>query len=453
MINLLQGDQEITPIDQAHHFVLPPPGDAIMDFMNELGYTEARLLEFVQAIQTFLTDKANLGSPTKKGWKDKPHVILYCRFTKLIICHLGRTHNIHQRLVSPFHLAKEDLRLGNLKFVPKGEEDEVFGMPIPNGLMKREKKKEGEEYDVERAIQMSLESYQAQSLSHVGGVAIREPVVEVTRPLPVVEGKGKAIATEEQAAQSLLALHMPKKRIRDSPSPADAETGADTDKTNIREKTAEIDEGQAESDPGKTPESRPLPDSSSSIRDCFRDLPEADMKEMLHQRMFESGSYKSHHEHVALYEALEVSMKRAQRGELLAENAKSRKRRRDYQDPPPPQQDSDPSKKRRHAFDAFQDSSQASYSLVIRPRSQDTDSAHLHKIKPMPEWLKPIPEDDIPETPEPDWSIPPNDLPEPKNKWANANFTIPSKDPEENKLLQKTGDMGSFITWFCQRIC
>ncbi|GJW48411.1 hypothetical protein Tco_0080057 [Tanacetum coccineum] len=101
--NLLREALEITPIDQAHQFVSPPSGDAIMDFVNELGYTEARLLgmigldiqffrclwgiitstnvdyaklmweEFVQAIQTFLTDKANLGSPTKKGRKDKPH--------------------------------------------------------------------------------------------------------------------------------------------------------------------------------------------------------------------------------------------------------------------------------------------------------------------------------------------------------------------------------------------
>ncbi|GKF10200.1 hypothetical protein Tco_0048126, partial [Tanacetum coccineum] len=47
------------------------------------------------------------------------------------------------------------------------------------------------------------------------------------------------------------------------------------------------------------------------LRDRFRDLPEANMKEMLHQRMFESGSYKSHLEHVALYEALEASMERA----------------------------------------------------------------------------------------------------------------------------------------------
>ncbi|GJS77312.1 hypothetical protein Tco_0727193 [Tanacetum coccineum] len=80
--------------------------------------------EFVQAMQTFLIDKANLGSPTKKGRKDKPHVIPYCRFTKLIIYHLGRIHNIHQRSASPFYLAEEDLGLGNLKFVSKGEIDE-----------------------------------------------------------------------------------------------------------------------------------------------------------------------------------------------------------------------------------------------------------------------------------------------------------------------------------------
>ncbi|GJW78670.1 hypothetical protein Tco_0140352 [Tanacetum coccineum] len=145
--NLLKETLEITPIDQAHPFVSPPLGDAIMDFVNELGYPEgiitntnvsyAELIweEFVQAMQTFLTDKANFGSPTKKGSKDKTQVIPYCRFTKLIICHLGRIHNIHQRSASPFHLAEEDLRLGNLKFVSKGKIDEVFGMPIPNELI------------------------------------------------------------------------------------------------------------------------------------------------------------------------------------------------------------------------------------------------------------------------------------------------------------------------------
>ncbi|GKC61940.1 hypothetical protein Tco_1089538 [Tanacetum coccineum] len=82
---------------------------------------------------------------------------------------------------------------------------------------------------------------------------------------------------------------------------------------------------------------------------------------------------------------------------------------------------------------------------------EDTDSAHLPKIKQRPEWLKPIPEEDKPETPEPDRSIPPNDLPKPENNWANS-LANSYKDPEENKLLWKTSDMGSFITWFCKMI-
>ncbi|GKB88086.1 hypothetical protein Tco_0960358, partial [Tanacetum coccineum] len=215
----------------------------------------------------------NLGSPTKKGRKDKPHVIPYCRFTKLIIYHLGRIHNLRQRSESPLHLAKEDLCLGNLKFVPKGGDGEVFGMPIPNELItnnirnapyyntylemyvKHDRKIAGEKggkkkpvtakqlklkpakeksskpapapkpkvtkeipsnpslaKHAKRAIHMSLESFQAQIQAHVGRVAIREPVAEVTRPLLVVECKGKAIETYEQAAQSLLALHTPKRR-------------------------------------------------------------------------------------------------------------------------------------------------------------------------------------------------------------------------------------------------
>nr|GEU77175.1 hypothetical protein [Tanacetum cinerariifolium] len=381
--NLLRDALEITPVDQAYQFVSPPSGDATIDFVNQLEYTE--IIHFVSRMTvnnlyqpwrailsminqcltgktsghdrprypTFLTDKANMGSPTKKGWKDKHHVIPYCRFTKIIICYLERIHNIHQRLASLFHLVEEDFRLGNFKFVPKGKIDEVFGMPIPDELIsnniknapyynaylemvakhdrkvaaeKEGKKKtasakqskskpavekssnptpapkpkttkerpsklvdepyeepshyepepelehqgEGDEDDMERAIQMSLESFQAQSQAHVGGVAIREPVVEATRPLVVVEGKGKAIAAEEQAKHSLLTLHTPKRRstmdqfvlqrwtpvikeastgpsaqaqddtsvniVRDSPSPADVETKTcvASEKTNSR---------------------------------------------------------------------------------------------------------------------------------------------------------------------------------------------------------------------------
>ncbi|GJS13849.1 E-beta-farnesene synthase [Tanacetum coccineum] len=91
------------------------------------------------------------------------------------------------------------------------------------------------------------------------------------------------------------------------------------------------------------------------ICDRFRELSEFEMKEILHDWMFESGSYRSHLEHATLYEALEASMDRENGEEFIEARPKSRhpKRRHDDQDPPPtPPKDSDQSKKKRHESDA-----------------------------------------------------------------------------------------------------
>ncbi|GJY20338.1 hypothetical protein Tco_0392904 [Tanacetum coccineum] len=54
---------------------------------------------------------------------------------------------------------------------------------------------EDDEYNLQRGIQMSLESFQAP----VGEVAIRKPDSGITQKLPVVEGKGKGITSDELA--------------------------------------------------------------------------------------------------------------------------------------------------------------------------------------------------------------------------------------------------------------
>ncbi|GJV86157.1 hypothetical protein Tco_1526055, partial [Tanacetum coccineum] len=136
------------------------------------------------------------------------------------------------------------------------------------------------------------------------------------------------------------------------------------------------------------------------LRDLFRELPEADMKEILHQRM----------------------------DEFLAEKDKSRKRRRDDQDPPPPPPNLDLSKKKRHDSDASVDDVPIPDDVNISD-SEYTDTAHLPKIKSRPDWLKPALEEDRPATPEPDWVIPLNDLPETENNWANALSSL-YQDPD-----------------------
>ncbi|GJV59854.1 putative reverse transcriptase domain-containing protein [Tanacetum coccineum] len=83
--------------------------------------------------------------------------------------------------------------------------------------------------------------------------------------------------------------------------------------------------------------------------------------------------------------------------------------------------------------------------------SEDTSSAHLPYVKPRPEWLKPIPEDDIPATSKPARVIPTSDIPDAENNWANALATT-YQAPAENSLLEKTRDMQTFMNWYCQKL-
>ncbi|GJS92465.1 hypothetical protein Tco_0799433 [Tanacetum coccineum] len=70
---------------------------------------------------------------------------------------------------------------------------------------------------------------------------------------------------------------------------------------------------------------------------------------------------------------------------------------------------------------------------------EDTDNAHIPKVSTTT-WFKPILESERPTTPEPEWTIPPNDFPEPDHNWANA-YAITYKVLEENKLQRKTCEL------------
>ncbi|GJV33100.1 hypothetical protein Tco_1393500 [Tanacetum coccineum] len=193
--DLLRKALAITPVIPAHPFELPPSGNTVIDFVNELGYPEpveivsnirvnyvfqpwsailtlinqcltgktsgsdkprhpvlqmlwgivtqtnvdhAELLweEFTQGIQTFFSHKAShkasLKDPKKKV---TPLLIPYGRFSKVIIYYLASKNNIHRRPDSAVHHTGDDFILGNLKFFPKGETVEVFGMAIPDPLI------------------------------------------------------------------------------------------------------------------------------------------------------------------------------------------------------------------------------------------------------------------------------------------------------------------------------
>nr|GEY65461.1 histone deacetylase 14 [Tanacetum cinerariifolium] len=107
---------QITPVNNNKAFSSHPSSDALINFVNELGYP--KLVKNLSNVK-----KATL------------IVISSIKFTKLIIYHLQRKHKFHPRPDSPLHLPNEEPVLVYLKFSAKETNREVFGMPIPGNLI------------------------------------------------------------------------------------------------------------------------------------------------------------------------------------------------------------------------------------------------------------------------------------------------------------------------------
>ncbi|GKB93866.1 hypothetical protein Tco_0980003, partial [Tanacetum coccineum] len=342
--DLLRIALRITPKDPAHPFVAPPAGDLVIDFVNNLGYPKE--LHFVSKIFTKLiicylgarhnihkrpqsplhitTDDYTLGNlkfvpkgglyevfgmPIPKDLlTDVIHNAEY--YQNYLEMAARKPHqpttvtdeeSVKKKTVPPTDKSKKPTPAKQTKHVKEKSTKPTPSKKASKGkVLKVQKGKrsshlvdeedeeprptsepqiEDDEYNLQRGIQMSLESFQAP----VGGVAIREPALGFTRSLPVVEvtkeaSTGPSIVPQDDTSANV---------VRDTPSPADAETGADTKKSNseadteildvankqgedvshtvaLEERTVELDEGQAGSDPGNTFESRPPPDEDQA---------------------------------------------------------------------------------------------------------------------------------------------------------------------------------------------
>nr|GEV30983.1 retrovirus-related Pol polyprotein from transposon TNT 1-94 [Tanacetum cinerariifolium] len=238
--NLLWEALEITPMDLVHQFKSPPSGNAIVNFVNELGYTEE--LYFVSRMAV-----NNIYQP----WRATLSMINQCL--------TGKT--------SGYDRPKDDHHLGNLKFVPKGKEDEVFGMKIPKELI-TDNIRNTSYYNayLEMVAKHDRKIFTAEGGKKKSASKIDQSKKPATaKQIPVTEeaSTGPSSQHEDDTSANI---------VNDTPSPTDAETGVETDKTNnevdteilnvseeqgedvadkiyLEEKTAKIDEGRAGSDP------------------------------------------------------------------------------------------------------------------------------------------------------------------------------------------------------------
>nr|GEZ60213.1 hypothetical protein [Tanacetum cinerariifolium] len=135
----------------------------------------------------------------------------------------------------------------------------------------------------------------------------------------------------------------------------------------------------------------------------------------------------------------------------------SRKRRRNDHEPPPPPSESDlnapPSSSKQqsdpHAEQPVKDLPMPETANISY--SEDTDTAHLPKTKQRPEWLKPILDDERTATPKPAWVIPSSHISDAVYNWAKALATM-YQALTKNSLLEKTGDIRTFMHGYCQQM-
>ncbi|GJY55707.1 retrovirus-related pol polyprotein from transposon TNT 1-94 [Tanacetum coccineum] len=108
---------------------------------SNIDYAERIWEEFVQSIQTFLTDRKNLAT-NARGKKKTAHLLIpSVRFTKLIIHHLRTKHNIHPRTGSPLHYSHDENVLNTLRFMGK-DGREIFRMLIPDNVARQRKEEQ-----------------------------------------------------------------------------------------------------------------------------------------------------------------------------------------------------------------------------------------------------------------------------------------------------------------------
>nr|GEW99166.1 hypothetical protein [Tanacetum cinerariifolium] len=208
------------------------------------------------------------------------------------------------------------------------------------------------------------------------------------------------------------------------------------------------------------------------LRNRFRDLPEADMKEILHQRMWETNSYKSQEDHMMLYEALKKSMNRDHTDKLLKDLAQARPSgtsgspgaSRSSQVPPLPPSTNQKGQSHGLTAPSFSKTPASTeytawtttdtrlrqfilsipedlhmdddMSLDAQAQSSDDEdirNAYITKVNLQQDWGKPL-EEDIPATPEPAWSIPSSDLPVLTKNWASALASTYTPPPEDSLL-------------------
>ncbi|GJU97000.1 retrovirus-related pol polyprotein from transposon TNT 1-94 [Tanacetum coccineum] len=183
---------------------------------SNIDYAERIWEEFVQSIQTFLTDRKNLATSSRGKKKTALLLILNVRFTKIIIHHLRTKHKFHSRTGSPLHYSHDENVLNTLRFVGK-DGREIFRMPIPDVLLTDEIKGAPYYNDYQEHVAKYQQILDAErSKAEEGGATESSKSTKVTKPkaAKVTKPAGDPAPKKRKLVKETLDDPLPAKRLK-----------------------------------------------------------------------------------------------------------------------------------------------------------------------------------------------------------------------------------------------
>ncbi|GJR78469.1 retrovirus-related pol polyprotein from transposon TNT 1-94 [Tanacetum coccineum] len=228
---------------------------------SNIDYAERIWEEFVQSIQTFLTDRKNL-TTASRGKKKTAHLLIpsvrfvgkdgreifgmpipdalltddikgapyydeYLEHVAKYQQHLDAEHGMEDeggatespkatKVTKPKAAKTSDAPSSTKRAkagkVTKKRMSKSSLQLVDEGVLEKEPAHDDEETDLQRALELSLKDQGEQTQGPACVVVIRETDYGRIQSLPDVQGKGKEKVVDEQAAYDLLTLHTPKQK-------------------------------------------------------------------------------------------------------------------------------------------------------------------------------------------------------------------------------------------------
>ncbi|GKD47888.1 retrovirus-related pol polyprotein from transposon TNT 1-94 [Tanacetum coccineum] len=205
--DILRDALNIILVSDDNPFVAPPSSDAVIEYVNTLGYPST--LRNVSAMK-------NLATASRGKKKTALLLIPNVRFTKLIIHHLRTKHNIHPRTGLPLHYSHDENILNTLRFVRK-DGREIFRMPIPDALLTDEIKGAPYYEDYQEHVakyQQILDAKRGKAKE--GGATESSKTTKVTKPkaAKVTKPAGDPAPKKRQLVRETFDDPLPAKRLK-----------------------------------------------------------------------------------------------------------------------------------------------------------------------------------------------------------------------------------------------